>query len=366
MFAFLEDIYFITEPNRVGALYATLQEALWAHARIAIHLGKTKVWNSSGVRPEICTVLERMARDTDRSARVWRGSEIPEDQQGMKILGTPLGNPEFVRRSWHSSLRNTACCSKRIPLLDDVQSAWLLLAHCAAARANYSLRCVEPQEVEPFARAHDSDMRQCLSQILQVNLAEVDQATQDTVTVPLSLGGLGVRSAVRTSKAAYWASWADCLAMINERHPQVADLLVEELEGLPRTSCLAAAASAARELTGVRDFDPPSWHALAQGARPASREPEELEPGCTRDGWQHEAASRVELHFRDSDLFARIGTARTALFRSQGGPRAGLALSACPTSRLTKITPQLFRVVLLRRLGLPLPLTALLPVWPST
>ena len=210
-----------------------------------------------------------MARDTDRSARVWRGSEIPEDQQGMKILGTTLGNPEFVRRFLAQLSLKHRVLLQRIPLLDDVQSAWLLLAHCAATRANYSLRCVEPQDVEPFARAHDSDMRQCLSQILQVNLAEVDQATQGTVTVPLSSGGLGVRSAVRTSKAAYWASWADCLAMINERHPQVADFLVEELEGLPRTSCLAAAASAAKELTGVRDFDPPSWHALAQGARPA-------------------------------------------------------------------------------------------------
>ena len=46
------------------------------------------------------------------------------------------------------------------------------------------------------------------------------------------------------------------------------------------------------------------------------------------------------------------------MVRSQGGPGAGLALSTCPTSGLTKIPPQLFRVVLLRRLGLPLPLTA--------
>ena len=151
MFAFLDDIHFITEPNRVGAVHTTLQEALWAHARIAIHLGKTKVWNSSGVRPEICTVLERMVRDTDRSARVWRGSEIPEDQQGMKILGTPLGNPEFVRRFLAQLSSKHRVLLQRIPLLDDVQSAWLLLAHCAAARANCSLRCVEPQEVEPFA-----------------------------------------------------------------------------------------------------------------------------------------------------------------------------------------------------------------------
>ena len=61
-------------------------------------LPKTKVWNASGIRPETCTVLERMARETDRIARVWRGSEVPEDEQGMKVLGTPLGHPQFVRR----------------------------------------------------------------------------------------------------------------------------------------------------------------------------------------------------------------------------------------------------------------------------
>ena len=58
------------------------------------------------------------------------------------------------------------------------------------------------------------------------------------------------------------------------------------------------------------------------------------------------------------DVFTRVDAARMAMVRSQGGPGAGLAMSTCPTSRLTKIPPQLFRVVLPRRLGLPLPLTA--------
>ena len=135
--------------------------------------------------------------------------------------------------------------------------------------------------------------------------------------MPLSFGGLGPRSALRTSKAAYWASWADCLATINERHPEVAQLMVDELEGLPRTSCLEAAASVARELTGAFDFEPPPWHGLAQGVRPASREPEDFEPGCCRDGWQHEAASLVESHFRDSVFLTRIDAARMAMVRSR-------------------------------------------------
>ena len=208
---------------------------------------------------------------------------------------------------------------RRVPRLDDVQSAWLLLAHCAAVRANYSLRCVEPQDVEPFARTHGFQVRQCLSSILQVNLEEADHEKRrigrDTAFVVGRIGNnsSGVLSSDEI-KAACWASWADCLAMLSERHPEVAQLMVDELEGVPRTSCLEAAAS--RELTGVCDFEPPTWHALAQGVRPASREPEDFEPACCRDGWQHEEASRVESHFRDSDVFTRVDAARMAMVRS--------------------------------------------------
>ena len=92
-------------------------------------------------------------------------------------------------------------------------------------------------------------------------------------------------------------------------------------------------------------------------ARPEPREPEDFEPGTTRDGWQHEAASHVEEAFRAESPPPRTCDSRKALMRSQGGPGDGLALSTCPVNRLTTFTSQLFRVVLLRRLHLPLPLT---------
>ena len=43
----------------------------------------------------------------------------------------------------------------RIPLVKDVQSAWLFLVHCASARANCVTRVVEPQTAEAFCRRHD-------------------------------------------------------------------------------------------------------------------------------------------------------------------------------------------------------------------
>ena len=45
------------------------------------------------------------------------------------------------------------------------------------------------------------------------------------------------------------------------------------------------------------------------------------------------------------------------LLRSQSGPVAGVSLSSTPSSPLTRIEPALFRVLLQRRLALPLPLS---------
>ena len=135
------------------------------------------------------------------------------------------------------------------------------------------------------------------------------------------------------------------------RHPEVTSQIVQQLEGHRDSPFLAAAASSARAFSGTMGFDPPSWQALCEGVR----EPEGLEPGIERGGWQHEASSRVERQQREV-LFERLLPRDRAWVRSQSGPGGSLALTTCPTSVLTKIPPHLFIVVLLRRLRIPLPL----------
>ena len=87
----------VTESDRVRTVVGLLENALWAWAGISIHQGETKMWNRAGVEPPGCEILERVARIQDLSAHVWRGPELPAELQGLNILGTPLGNPEFVR-----------------------------------------------------------------------------------------------------------------------------------------------------------------------------------------------------------------------------------------------------------------------------
>ena len=126
LFAFLDDIYIVCLPDRVGDIHAVLQEELYRHARISIHLGKTKVWNSGGEEPEACAV--------------WRGDPtLPVALQGVKILGTPVGHEAFIL---HNLAEKTAAHSvllDRIPAIENVQAAWLLLLFCAAAKIDLGL-----------------------------------------------------------------------------------------------------------------------------------------------------------------------------------------------------------------------------------
>ena len=125
--------------------------------------------------------------------------------------------------------------------------------------------------------------------------------------------------------------------------------MVEGLQMVDTTDCLRAVAHAPQELVRVPGFVLPSWEALANSARPPAREPDQHEPGCQRAAWQHEGSDRLEEAFRES-LFVTMTDSERALVRSQGGPGAGAAFSACPTCAVTRIDLHLFRTLFLRRL----------------
>ena len=129
---------------------------------------------------------------------------------------------------------------------------------------------------------------------------------------------------------------------------------------------LHAAAAYCEELRAV-GYIPPGWRALstAQPQDIADRLPGVL--GIPAEGWQHDASSCIEKFFCDSSVLPRMSAGERALLRSQGGPLAALPYTVVPTCPLRRFDPDIFRVLLLRRLRLPLPpIFPLLPVWPST
>ena len=94
-----------------------------------------------------------MAEVAQPGARVWRGSEVPTQEQGIKVLGAPLGHLDFIRRHLEKVIDKHQMLLQGIPRVPDVQSAWLLLLHCASARANYHLRVMRPEVALEFAQS---------------------------------------------------------------------------------------------------------------------------------------------------------------------------------------------------------------------
>ena len=182
-----------------------------------------------------------------------------------------------------------------LPELPDLQCAWTLLLQCAAPRANYHLRCQPPKQVELYAAAHDIAVWHTLCSLLgREDLArETDCHAARVSQLPLRLGGCGLRSALRTAPAAYWASWADTLPMVRARNPDLARSMLERLEGSAEaTECVTAAVEAQRRVKAAGYDQCPEWRAVWDGQRP--EQTTEAEPGEWKHGWQYFAATHLK------------------------------------------------------------------------
>ena len=64
----------------------------------------------------------------DSDAVVWTGDwSLRPDQQGFLVLGTPLGSDAFVQRQLELKRAEHDKLLTRIPAVEDLQAAWLLL-----------------------------------------------------------------------------------------------------------------------------------------------------------------------------------------------------------------------------------------------
>ena len=156
---------------------------------------------------------------------------------------------------------------------------------------------------------------------------------------------------------AHWACWADSLRIIHQRHPEVANTMIRNLSECDGLLHFDAAAACCEELRAVGHI-PPGWRTLstAQPQAIADRLPGVL--GIPAEGWQHDASSCTEKFFCDSSVLPGCSPGERALLRSQGGALAALPDTFVPTCPLRRFDPDIFRVLLVRRLRLPLPLSS--------
>ena len=138
--------------------------------------------------------------------------------------------------------------------------------------------------------------------------------------LPPRFGGLGLRDAVRTSTAAYFASFADILPSLQSRYPQILAHIRNYLQASPDTR--SQTVTNLDELESCRNrlltyLDLPDWDALIQGARPPVAEPDEIDPGQWQHGWQFHTSNIIEekeyldiLQTADNATKARLRSCR--------------------------------------------------------
>ena len=332
--AFLDDVYLVTTPARSREALDVVTASIETRAGVAANLGKTRVYNRAG-GPAPPGVAEL-------GAGVWRG-DAPEEERGFVALGTPIGHPAYVAAHTHTRLLEEARLLQELPLLPDLQCAWLLLSMCASPRADHILRTLPPDLSASYARGHDDAVWRCLLALLGEEVDDEDPehaAARRLALPPAHLGGLGLQCAERTAPAAYWAAWVDALPVLHARRPDAAARCLAELAAGPAAAaaCLRAAEAAGRST-------PPAGKAALPGTTYtmvcAPRKCDLPDPGERCQGWQHHGSRACSTHFRETELLPALQPPAQAMLRSQAGPHAAAWLSAIPGEAGSALPPDL-------------------------
>ena len=108
------------------------------------------------MEPKDTKELTRIAQRVRLDVVVWQGDQnLPPSEQGLKVLGVPIGQPGVVKEFLEGKSREQV-----------TQAAFALLLMCGSTRANDWLQTVQPDLTEGFARRHHEEVWRCLRTIL--------------------------------------------------------------------------------------------------------------------------------------------------------------------------------------------------------
>ena len=170
--------------------------------------------------------------------------------------------------------------------------------------ANSFAVCTFPPSLSAeYAHRHDDGMWQAMEALLGglTGTEEQKSTAWQLTTLPMRMGGLGLRCAGRMAPAACWSSWADALPMIHERLPQAAQNVVDGLEGAQEVGgCIGELRAVSLGLDRQGFVGRPTWTQLKLGAGPPPADVSE--PGEWAHGWQYFASSVSEHRIRKTTV----------------------------------------------------------------
>ena len=125
LFAFLDDVYIVSSPERTRHLYNLVAEKLLFVAGLQLHTEKTRCWNQNGRCPPDMV---------DLGPEVWSSFEFIKEVGDRRL--------EEEQRLWDA-----------IPWIPDLQCAWQVFLQGAGPRCHHFLRTMPPScSVCPWPR----------------------------------------------------------------------------------------------------------------------------------------------------------------------------------------------------------------------
>jgi hypothetical protein len=212
--AFADDITLLGDSTLVGRAFTRLQNKL-RDIGLIVNRRKSKVFGS-----------------VDHLNEISLPTDIPRTDEGLIVLGCPVGSVDYIRRE---STRIVGKYTEVLPyvLQFPAKIAHVLLSMCINARPNYLTRTAVPWATDQATTLFDTRISKSINSILgfspnpsqpPVNLNELDsspvlESVSDRVrSLPISMGGLGMRKSGQTRSYAWSSSWLASMNWLHQNH----------------------------------------------------------------------------------------------------------------------------------------------------
>ena len=129
---------------------------------------------------------------------------LPRTSDGLVVLGTPIGSEQFISNHFSSKIEKNDRIIKKLPKLNDPQISFALLSKCMGlSKVGYFLRTSPCSDTIDLATRFDNSTNEALELIIGKDLPKIARLQTE---LPLKLGGLGLRSAVKHAPASFLSS----------------------------------------------------------------------------------------------------------------------------------------------------------------
>ena len=137
--------------------------------------------------------------------------QAPAD--GFELLGTPIGSATFCNSYVASKVAKISDAVSKLPGLQDSHVEFVILRSCLGTpKINFCTRTCPPDVLAPSYESFDGLMRDTLGSILG---SQIDNLQWMQASLPVSMGGLGLRNASSHAAGAYAVSIAHSSPIID-------------------------------------------------------------------------------------------------------------------------------------------------------